>query len=121
MNQDEGTTEVPMLPKGCGYMGYDFGANYLDSACYGGVVYDLDCCDDNGNLFEPSMYVPCPLCNTVEAVKMLTQEYHNNDVPNPWHEAVKRINVVREHHGKPPYVPGHRQRTTPATTEEERT
>jgi hypothetical protein len=54
--------KVPQLPPGCGYSGHDFGASYPDSQCYGGRLYDLDNCDDHGNLYEPSDYIPCPDC-----------------------------------------------------------
>lgn len=53
---------MPMLPAGCGYEGYDFGASYPDSKCYGGRLYDLDNCDGE-ILYEPSDYIPCPECN----------------------------------------------------------
>lgn len=51
------------LPDGCEYEGYDFGASYLDSRCFGGRLYDMDNCDDEGNIFEPIAYIPCPKCN----------------------------------------------------------
>lgn len=53
---------IPQLPAGCGYEGRDFGASYIDSKCYGGKLYDLDNCDDRGNLFEPLDYIACPQC-----------------------------------------------------------
>lgn len=56
------TSDVPMLPEGCGYMGYDFGARYIDSQCYGGRLYDLDNCDEPGTLNEPLEYIHCPEC-----------------------------------------------------------
>lgn len=46
------STLVPQLPDGCGYEGSDFGASYPDSKCFGGRLYDLDNCDDEGNLYE---------------------------------------------------------------------
>lgn len=59
------TSDVPMLPKGCGYMGRDFGASYLDSECFGGRLYDLD--DGDGDmLYEPREYLPCPNCRMEE-------------------------------------------------------
>lgn len=60
---------VEQLLKGCGYMGHEFGARYLDAACYGGRLWDEDNCDDEGNLYEPSEYIPCPACNHAEALK----------------------------------------------------
>jgi len=57
--------DVPMLPDGCGYMGRDFGANYIDSQCFGGRLYDLDDGDD-GCLNEPMEYLACPNCQMEE-------------------------------------------------------
>lgn len=48
---------------GCGYSGHEFGATYPDSVCLEGRLYDADHCDDNGNLYEPLDYIPCPECN----------------------------------------------------------
>lgn len=59
---EEKTEDVPQLPAGCGYMGHEFGAPYLDSACFGGRLYDMD--DGDGDLInEPDEYLPCPNCN----------------------------------------------------------
>lgn len=58
--------EIPQLPKGCGYMGREFGASYLDSECFGGQLYDLDNCDEPGTLNEPMEYLPCPQCRHEE-------------------------------------------------------
>lgn len=44
-------------------MGKDFGAPYIDSQCFGGRLYDLDRCNDDGCLYEPIEYMPCPECN----------------------------------------------------------
>lgn len=54
---------IPILPDGCGYEGKDFGASYPDAKCYGGRLYDLDNCDNSGNLYEPGDFIPCPNCN----------------------------------------------------------
>ena len=43
-----------------------FGANYPDARCIDGYLYDLDNCDVNGNLYEPSEKIPCPFCNKEE-------------------------------------------------------
>lgn len=53
--------EPKQLPAGCGYIGFDFGASYEDSQCYGGRLYDLDNCDGS-LLYEPLEYIPCPQC-----------------------------------------------------------
>ena len=58
--------KLPPLPKGCGYTGQDFGANYIDSECFGGRLYDLDNCDEPGTLNEPGEYLPCPNCRHEE-------------------------------------------------------
>ena len=57
------------LPEGCGYQGYEFGASYPDSLCCGGKLYDADNCDGNGNLYEPSEEIPCPMCREKEAIE----------------------------------------------------
>lgn len=41
-----------------------WGAKYPDACCVNGELYDLDRCDENGNLYEPIDYVPCPFCQT---------------------------------------------------------
>lgn len=46
-----------------------FGAKYPDAGCIDGQLYDLDKCDDNGNLYVPGEYWPCPFCNTEEFIK----------------------------------------------------
>lgn len=53
---------IPQLTAGCGYTGHDFGAPYPDSECFGGRLYDMDNCDEEGNLYEPGDYIPCPDC-----------------------------------------------------------
>ena len=57
------------LPAGCGYQGYEFGASYPDSICYGGRLYDADSCDGNGNLRIPDEDIPCPICRPEDAIK----------------------------------------------------
>lgn len=64
-NTKKNKPDVPMLPDGCGYMGHEFGAPYLDSQCFGGRLYDLDYCD-GGMLIEPGDYLPCPNCRMEE-------------------------------------------------------
>lgn len=62
--------KIPQLPEGCGYQGYEFGAGrYPDSICFGGRLYDADDCDGEGNYYEPSEDVPCPMCKPHEAVQ----------------------------------------------------
>lgn len=52
----------------CSYQGYEFGASYPDSICMDGRLYDADDCDDNGNLYEPTEDIPCPMCREKDAV-----------------------------------------------------
>ena len=40
-----------------------FGASYPDACCINGYLYDMDDCDDHGNLYEPGEKHPCPFCN----------------------------------------------------------
>ena len=40
-----------------------FGARYPDATCIDGYLYDMDDCDDHGNLYEPAEQFPCPFCN----------------------------------------------------------
>lgn len=39
-----------------------FGADYPDARCVDGVLYDLDNCDGEGNLYRPTEEIPCPFC-----------------------------------------------------------
>lgn len=60
------------LPAGCGYQGYEFGASYPDSICYGGRLYDADNCDGEGNLYAPAEEIPCPICHRNRAMDYWT-------------------------------------------------
>ena len=66
-----------ILPEGCGYQGYEFGASYPDSQCFGGRLYDMDACDNHGNIYEPTDDIPCPMCNADEAVAYWTRQNLN--------------------------------------------
>ncbi len=46
----------------CDYTGFDFGADYEDSSCIKGKLYNLDNCDDNGNLYDDEDTPDCPHC-----------------------------------------------------------
>ncbi len=46
-----------------------FGARYPDARCVDGKLYDLDKCDENGNLYDPGEDVPCPFCHPKEFMK----------------------------------------------------
>jgi len=66
---------MEQLPEGCGYQGYEFGASYPDSICFGGRLYDADNCDNNGNYYEPSDHIPCPMCNRKGAIDWHTRTF----------------------------------------------
>ena len=46
-----------------------WGAKYPDACCVNGRLYDLDRCDENGNLCEPMYYVLCPFCHTEDFIE----------------------------------------------------
>lgn len=46
-----------------------WGAHYPDACCVDGKLYDLDRCDENGNLYEPIDDIPCPFCQTEEFIE----------------------------------------------------
>lgn len=75
-----------MLPAGCGYQGYEFGASYPDSECFGGRLYDMDNCDGDGNVYEPAEHIPCPMCHPRLAVRYWTEQ--NELGGNPQAEAL---------------------------------
>lgn len=45
-----------------------FGASYPDACCINGYLWDLDKCDENGNLYGEGD-TPCPFCNTEEFIE----------------------------------------------------
>lgn len=53
----------------CNYQGYEFGARYPDSMCIDGQLFDADACDDQGRLYEPDEFIPCPMCDREAAIK----------------------------------------------------
>lgn len=68
--------EPHMLPDGCGYQGYEFGAGrYPDSQCFGGRLYDMDNCDGQGMIYEPGEYFPCPMCDPKGAIHWHKQDF----------------------------------------------
>ena len=71
-----------MLPAGCGYQGYEFGAGrYPDSICCGGRLYDADNCDNAGNLYEPAEEIPCPMCRDADAVRYWFEKNRLSGLP----------------------------------------
>ena len=47
-----------------------WGASYPDACCINGKLYDLDRCDENGNLYEPDENIPCPFCQTEDFIEL---------------------------------------------------
>lgn len=47
----------------CDYCGYEFGANYPDSVCIDGYLWDADSGDDDHGLTNGGEWA-CPRCNT---------------------------------------------------------
>lgn len=66
-----------------------FGANYPDARCIDGQLYDLDKCDEKGNLYEMHEYNPCPFCNTEEFMKIQIDNEEDLDKVREW---MKKIN-----------------------------
>lgn len=67
-----------------------FGAKYPDARCINGQLYDLDRCDENGNLYEMHEYHPCPFCNTDEFLKEQEDNEADMDKVRQWMEGVKK-------------------------------
>ena len=67
-----------------------FGATYPDARCIDGQLYDLDRCDEKGQLYEMNEYHPCPFCKTKEFMKSQI----DNEVPKEevvaWIEKTKQ-------------------------------
>ena len=59
-----------MRTLGCNYEAPTFGAPYPDGTCIDGDMYDLDDCDDEGNLYGDGNQ-PCPHCNTLQYLDFL--------------------------------------------------
>lgn len=70
---DEGKVE---MQGGCDFSGQDFGANYPDSICIEGYLWDADSgySQDDGWVYTSGGDMPCPMCNEAEAVTALVQE-----------------------------------------------
>lgn len=48
-----------------------FGAHYPDARCIDGHLWDLDKCDENGNLYGEGV-TACPFCNTESFIVDMT-------------------------------------------------
>lgn len=62
---------------GCSFEGPMFGAVYPDATCIDGYLWDLDSCDDDGNLCGGAP-APCPHCNTREYLDYLDKRFSGN-------------------------------------------
>lgn len=53
---------------GCDYQGYEFGANYPDSVCIDGYLWDADSggATEDGWEYTFGGEIPCPNCNALE-------------------------------------------------------
>jgi hypothetical protein len=57
----------------CNFMGQDFGAQYPDSVCIDGYLWDADSgnSDPNGEgwIYTSGGEIPCPMCNEKQAAE----------------------------------------------------
>lgn len=67
-----------------------FGARYPDARCINGQLYDLDRCDENGDLYEMAEYHPCPFCNTEEFMKQQEDNEADMDKVRQWIADIKK-------------------------------
>ncbi len=58
----------------CDYEGHDFGANYIDTCCIDGYLWDLDSCDEPGGPLFDGGDMPCPKCNTLGYLEQAKEE-----------------------------------------------
>ena len=54
-----------------------FGSSYPDARCIDGLLYDLDDCDEHGDLYNPGVDVPCPFCNKEDFIDLMGVEHYN--------------------------------------------
>lgn len=86
----------------CDYQGYEFGAGrYQDSVCIDGRLFDADNCDDYGNLYEPMLDIPCPMCNPVGCVEYWFEQNqgHDDDDKGSLRAALSLVNDIRKNRG----------------------
>lgn len=74
--------------KNCPEIPY-FGANYPDARCVDGQLFDLDRCDENGNLFEMFEYVPCPFCDEEGFIEHVMESGNNRQEIINWIEKMR--------------------------------
>jgi hypothetical protein len=68
------------LTSGCDYQGYEFGANYLDSVCLEGYLWDADSGDacEGGWMYTNGGDIPCPKCNHAEWLDYHRESYRDD-------------------------------------------
>lgn len=67
-----------------------FGASYPDARCINGYLWDLDKCDENGNLYGVGD-IPCPFCNTEKFI-----EYDPFSKENEFYEGIENEEKAKE-------------------------
>ena len=81
----------------CQYMGYEFSAGYIDSQCIDGRLFDCDNCDNEGNLYEPMDYIPCPICYPSAAKKWYAQQMYGLNPKTARRFAKRVVKDIRSH------------------------
>ncbi|GAB3272636.1 hypothetical protein GCM10027347_44400 [Larkinella harenae] len=71
-----------------------FGASYPDATCIDGWLWDLDHCDNNGNLYGGGEE-PCPFCNTEAFIEQ------NEDEENTRESLLEYIEKLRVRYDNP--------------------
>lgn len=92
----------------CDYQGYEFGAGrYPDSVCIDGRLFDADNSDDNGNLYEPMLDIPCPMCNPVGYVEYWFEQNKgfDEDDKGSLRAALSLVNDIRKNRGVMKRIP----------------
>jgi hypothetical protein len=77
---------MPKRKRSCGYEGSDFGANYPDSVCIDGYLWDADVCD-GGGMLTGGPQMPCPQCQPNDYIRynqdsIESEGYDSFDKPN---------------------------------------
>lgn len=55
-----------------------YGARYPDARCVDGWLWDLDNCDEFGNLYYPGEDIPCPFCNKEKFIEIYGEEEYES-------------------------------------------
>lgn len=67
-----------------------FGVSYPDARCINGYLWDLDKCDENGNLYGVGD-IPCPFCNTEKFI-----EYDPFSKEDEFYEGIENEEKAKE-------------------------